>query len=576
LVGIGGVICAWLFSRRSEQQRPQFDAALWRLWGRVGCAVALAAYLIEYAPSHFSLRLEVNNPLYALAWLSGAEIVAMTGERWATGTASPLWRTILSAAGLLAAPAAIVAGGSSAFVLLDSRLLGVHRHIAEFMSLRAAIQVMGERSMSRFVIDLVLLLPVLLVFLRREVAQPLIVFASVVVVGAAALACWQFRWWMTASGPELCLLLAAMAVVAGRWGQRACWIVVVVLSAFFVQHASSRVLSMRANVEDGRVTASDAMQPIYRDAAVAIRKSQPSGEVILLSSPNASTAIGYFGQFKTIGTLYWENLQGLAAASEILSSVTDEQAHTLIRARKITHIAVFSKDDFLEEYLEFDREQHPNTRLEETFGYRILYGGKAPRWLRPIPFRLGAVAAESGLTVHLFQVVPEQTDLEAAWASAIAQIGSGDLPAAERSFHTAISLVGRDRQAELYGNAASLSYQNGAHALAVVLLDSALSISNAASLRQNLAWILATSRDDRVRDTARALSLSESIAKANPNDETALDVYAAALAATGRYPAAIQAAERMQKLAESSGHRDVSLRAEGRLRVYREGRPWRQ
>ena len=37
----------------------------------------------------------------------------------------------------------------------------------------------------------------------------------------------------------------------------------------------------------------------------------------MLASPNASMGIGYYGNFKTIGTLFWENAPGLRAAAEI-------------------------------------------------------------------------------------------------------------------------------------------------------------------------------------------------------------------------------------------------------------------
>ena len=55
---------------------------------------------------------------------------------------------------------------------------------------------------------------------------------------------------------------------------------------------------------------------------VVLRASQPTGEITVLASPNASTTIGYYGRFKTLGTLYWENSAGLKAAASIFGAKT--------------------------------------------------------------------------------------------------------------------------------------------------------------------------------------------------------------------------------------------------------------
>jgi hypothetical protein len=51
----------------------------------------------------------------------------------------------------------------------------------------------------------------------------------------------------------------------------------------------------------------DAAIALQRDIAAALRASQPQGDIIPARGPNASTQIGYFGRFRTLGTLYWEN-----------------------------------------------------------------------------------------------------------------------------------------------------------------------------------------------------------------------------------------------------------------------------
>ena len=97
-----------------------------------------------------------------------------------------------------------------------------------------------------------------------------------------------------------------------------------------------------------------------------------------------------------------------------------------------------------------------------------------------------------------------------------------------------------------------------------------------APVAANLAWILATSADDRVRNGPEALAIAESLGGAKSDDPTTLDVLGAALAANGRFPDAVAAAQRMLARAQARGEAAAARRAEERLRAYTSGRAWRQ
>ncbi len=86
-VGIGAVVsAAWLARGTSPEAPWRFEPALWRTWGRAGCAASLFFYLLEYFPSHLGWNLEVNHPLYALAWLGGGDLLCRTFEWIGRGT----------------------------------------------------------------------------------------------------------------------------------------------------------------------------------------------------------------------------------------------------------------------------------------------------------------------------------------------------------------------------------------------------------------------------------------------------------------------------------------------------------
>lgn len=574
--GIAGALASAWFAGEAVRNGFVFDGDLWRRWGRIGCGGSLLAYLIEYAPHHFSMRLEANHPLYALAWLGGAEIVAAIGDWRAKGITPFRLRIWLAALGL-AAPLAIVALlGARVFSPLDPRMIVVHAGIKEFLSATRLIQSTGPWMIGRLATGFVLLTPMALI-LRRSTSRVSIAFLSITSVLAVALACWQVRWWLIASGPELCLVLAATATVTAHWRASLQYAVVAILSALFIAGAVNRVNLTRSNVENRAVDESDAFQPLYRDAAVTIRASDPDRPIVLLASPNASTSIGYFGRFSTLASLYWENLAGLEAAAAIFSARTDEEAQRLLAARGVTHIALLSADNFLESYLLLARPNIARDEIKSTFGARLLASDSAPVWLRELPFRPRFPTRDPANRALLFEIVPSQTPFDALWAAGTAEIARGESERGERDFVRAMSGI-RDgrRRGGLFESAGMLAYKWRDQRAAIALLDSAWSAEKSTAVAANIVWILATSDDDRLRNGKAALERAEPLARANPNDQAVLDGLAAALAENGRFSEALAVTARMDSLARIAGDNSAMARARARASMYSSGRPWRQ
>ncbi len=105
---------------------------LWRPWPGLGTAVAAAAWLLEYAPNHFAMRLEVNHPLHWLAWLGSWKACACAGARRAPPPAG-LGHGRPRVAALTALPLAIAFGPDAWHSLHDPLLQRLHaRFIHEF------------------------------------------------------------------------------------------------------------------------------------------------------------------------------------------------------------------------------------------------------------------------------------------------------------------------------------------------------------------------------------------------------------------------------------------------------------
>ncbi len=92
-----------------------------------------------------------------------------------------------------------------------------------------------------------------------------------------------------------------------------------------------------------------------------------------------------------------------------------------------------------------------------------------------------------------------------------------------------------------------------------------------------LAWILATARDDSVRNGREALELAHRagalVHDSNPNT---LDALAAAYAETGDYATALKTAFAALDVAKASGQTDLAAEIELRIELYRRSQPFRQ
>ncbi len=90
-----------------------------------------------------------------------------------------------------------------------------------------------------------------------------------------------------------------------------------------------------------------------------------------------------------------------------------------------------------------------------------------------------------------------------------------------------------------------------------------------------LAWTLATTPDDAVRDGREALRLAEALAASGARQPRHLDALAAALAELGRGPEAEAAAARAAQLAAAAGRARQAAEIETRRALYAARRPFR-
>jgi protein O-mannosyl-transferase len=99
-----------------------------------------------------------------------------------------------------------------------------------------------------------------------------------------------------------------------------------------------------------------------------------------------------------------------------------------------------------------------------------------------------------------------------------------------------------------------------------------------AATLNNLAWLVATDADAPPDAVAEAVDLAaRAVRLADDGTRAALlDTLAAAQAAAGDFPAALETAHQARDLARRQGLDELALNIEGRLAAYRRQRPWRE
>ncbi len=432
----GTAFAALMLLRRSGGASPM-QPEDWVLWGRVGAAVSLGFYLLEYFPVHMGWRLEVNHPLYSLAWLGGAHLLASLTALVFPRKGRPGSLLTLTNAGwlaLLVAPVAVILiGRDQVFLVSNSFLLDLHnRFIGEFQNVGEAT----SGPMQWLILVQIFALPVaccifglcLVVPARRDLRS---ILPALVASGPAffvlLMGVRQVRWL------GIALMLWSVVVVfliasGGRWVRRpqslSGWALAVLAVALSViVFLTTPALTMLSLLRTGSVaTIPRALAPniVARDVIQRLLRSDPSRLPVVLSGPTTSTDIAYYGGVKTIGTLYWENAGGLLAAANILSAPTADSALKQLTERGITHILLFSWDDFSKDYTDLLRAAgRPEADPSAIFVARLQDGSEMPQWIRPLAYPLPPGLGLEGEAVSLYEIRPTQGRKEALVAQAL-------------------------------------------------------------------------------------------------------------------------------------------------------------
>jgi hypothetical protein len=415
-IGIGAMICAWIARRESKGGSAGEPSVLpWRKWALGGAVASLGAYLLEYFPSDLgSWELRAVHPVYGIAWMGWGEALALAATGIQGGTFA--WKrrdavaAILAAAALAALPVAMLLAHNSGFLSVDLSMLRLTR-LPGGAAAKNLVDWLVQDDFSALVcatlLPLLLIGPAAWLLARRQGglgARMRIAIAVGPVLVALGFACRQLSWWSGFDAAALALVAAVSAALQGKGvsrSTRAAWLALValVLIPGAIQDIPRAAPGGKNALEELEV-----IGLIDRDLARWLSIHAPPGGAVVLAPPATTTALYYYGGLKGLGTLDWENREGIQASVRIVSATTPEEALGLITRHGIAYIVIPSWDSQLDSFARIGLGQLQGSFIDGLRHWSL------PPWLRPVPYPLPVIGGFEGQSVLVFEVTEDQDD----------------------------------------------------------------------------------------------------------------------------------------------------------------------
>jgi len=429
-IGMAAVVSALASRWLVRKDGCQFHPELWKLWALWGAGGSFVFYLIEYFPNHMSMRLEVNHPLYALAWIGGgwiiAEVSGWLNRSVTKPVAFPWAKLILPLACCAVLPLAMLIGGSAVYIPNDPFLGRLWKNIAELLPLITRINMGGLTWQVAVGWYPALIVASFVIMFFRSVGpgtKTTLVCLIVPILIITGLQLYQVRWGMLAGPlyiglagiiiPQVWRLVPASPVARSLGA-----VVLLGFGFLFVQpsfrNAFVGAWSQYRSPENLQLTPGQGLALLHRQMARTLLDDANGKPIVLLSSPNSSCLLSSIGGFQTVGTLYWENVDGLKKAAEALNAQTDEEGLALIQKLGVTHVSVMSWENFIEPFFGIlYPERRPDKTFANSVGKKMLIDRSIPSWSRPLVFPPNELSKGLQQQILLLRVAPDQSPQEA-------------------------------------------------------------------------------------------------------------------------------------------------------------------
>ena len=383
------------------QRRPlaglRYEPQLWLRWGGALVATTAVCYALEYLPHSPGMRLEVNHPTYWLYELGLAGVLFVFGcsrslRFWETWHRKEWVLLAVFCALALVLPVIVLFGDSSWHSLRHPLMKQLHAaHIGEFQPGWKALR---ASPLSFFVSStgILLLFPLAELFPSSVVDQSpgyrrlVLIPASVLAALYFALVLFQLRWGYFFSGALLWFAVLILVDLAGRRRARSLLLrlVVAVLLGNAAVAGIQRVQTERA-IAGGRQLDNNWLRAalgkrVIMHWGVAARAEPWRWAGMTENSPT----LYYFTGLPGLSSLYWENIDGWQAETDLFNDLPPyENARRIAQERGLTHLLALQHASFASFFVSFEAEaavpHSPAATLARCLSQREQC--KPPGWL---------------------------------------------------------------------------------------------------------------------------------------------------------------------------------------------------
>ena len=381
--------------RKDETYVP----SLWRSWAAAGCLVAVLCYLLEYAPRHFSMRLEVNHPLYWISWAGVAWGLERAAELRRPLSWAAIPRLLLPGLLALALPLAVFLGPSSWHQMNDPLLQRLHAgYITEFLP--SVLVREGDVSTFLGTFRLYLLaLPLagVLLFLRRlrnPHVHRLTASTSLAAILFLAVALYQQRWGYALAGTLVWLsLLLFVWLFSPGGGGRA--VLPRVLGGSFLAlilldgaHSDLSRLRMENDVATcAAIPQSWIEYNLKKRNALQWGLAAGTNQWRFVGMAPQAPLLYYYAGIPSVASYYWENAAGWQAEALLMADTSPgaEQAESIARERGLTHVVTVLRSGYPKLYQHVATgNDNPSFAVQHTLNGHLTYDPvRRPPWIAP-------------------------------------------------------------------------------------------------------------------------------------------------------------------------------------------------
>ena len=143
---------------------------------------------------------------------------------------------------------------------------------------------------------------------------------------------------------------------------------------------------------------------VERDLARWLVAHGPSDGAVVLAPSDLTTALYYYGGIRGLGTLDWENQEGIQAVVRIVSATTADEAFDLVNRRGVLYVVIPAWDNQLDAFARMGLGQ-----IEGSF-INGLHRWVLPPWLRPLSYPNPTIGGFEGQSVIVLKVTEDQDD----------------------------------------------------------------------------------------------------------------------------------------------------------------------